>query len=271
MLENRSLSEIGRSELARKLGFVSTEVVRVQGLRVRDLVVMGRYPHTGWFGRLTPRDRDMIERAIELTSLGDLADRDLDELSDGERQRAMIARTLAQDTGILLLDEPTAFLDLAHKYEITLLLGKLAREEGKTVIFSTHDLQLCLQEADKIWLMMKGGLVEGAPEDLVLDGQLEEGLVGEKELVIDPGSGQLVHKREGTGEIRVSGEAGPVLDWTLRSLMRMGFRISEGPDLALHLQLDKTGGTDRWILEKSGHKQEFKSIYDLSLYLRTIV
>ena len=102
MIKGRPVQEYHRLEMARMLGFVSTEVIRVEGLRVRDMVAMGRYPHTGWFGSLSSVDHEMVDRAVELTSLKDLVDRDLDELSDGERQRAMIARTLAQDTEILI-------------------------------------------------------------------------------------------------------------------------------------------------------------------------
>jgi len=152
-LVDRSLEDYPRKELSRLLGFVSTEVIRVQGLRVRDLVAMGRYPHTGWFGRLSEQDHERVRHAMDITSLDSLASRDLDELSDGERQRAMIARTLAQDTRILILDEPTAFLDLTHRHEVIILLGKLAREHGKTILFSSHDLQLSLREASRIWLM----------------------------------------------------------------------------------------------------------------------
>lgn len=174
------IEDFARQEMARMLGFVSTEVVRVEGLKVRDLVAMGRYPHTGWFGSLSDEDRDRIGEAIELTSLETLAERDLDELSDGERQRAMIARTLAQDTDIMILDEPTAFLDLAHKHEITSLLGRLVAEHGRTIIFSSHDLQLCLRTADRIWLMSDEGITEGSPGDLSADGRLLRGLLGEK-------------------------------------------------------------------------------------------
>jgi iron complex transport system ATP-binding protein len=176
-LDGRPIEEFHRVELARMLGFVSTEVIRVEGLRVRDLIAMGRYPHTGWFGSFTSKDHEMVEKAIEMTSLEALRDRDMDELSDGERQRAMIARTLAQDTDILVLDEPAAFLDIGHKYEITMLLAELAREHGKTIVFSTHDLQLSLKESDRLWLMDAQGIIEGKPGDLRADGSIRKVLL----------------------------------------------------------------------------------------------
>ncbi len=194
LIKGRPVGDYHRLEMARLLGFVSTEVIRVEGLRVRDMVAMGRYPHTGWFGSLSSRDHEIIDRAIELTSLGSLMNRDLDELSDGERQRAMIARTLAQDTDIMVLDEPTAFLDLTHKYEITLLLGELARKHGKTIVFSTHDLELSLQEANKLWLMSEKGVVEGEPEELLRSGQIGEVLLKDASMggiSLDPQTGKI--------------------------------------------------------------------------------
>jgi iron complex transport system ATP-binding protein len=198
-LQGKPMKSYSRKELARVLGFVSTEVIRVQGLRVRDLVAMGRYPHTGWFGHLSENDLVQIRRALELTSMEGMGDRDLDELSDGERQRAMIARTLAQDTPLMFLDEPTAFLDVTHRYELIALLGGLARNLGKTVIFSTHDLHFSLQSADKIWIIIGREILEGAPEDLVLSGKLEEGLLTGStvgDFVLDPATGDLVRKRD---------------------------------------------------------------------------
>ena len=125
------------------IGYISTEPVRVSNMRVSDLVSLGRYPHTNWTGKLEKEDHDMVNEAIEKVGLQNLTGRFINELSDGERQRAMIARVLAQDTEILVMDEPTAFLDIRSKYEIVHLLHDLSRTRGKTIIFSTHDLAHC--------------------------------------------------------------------------------------------------------------------------------
>jgi iron complex transport system ATP-binding protein len=274
MIEGRAQEEYHRMDLARMLGFVSTEVVRVQGLRVRDLVAMGRYPHTGWFGSLSSGDQDQIDRAIELTSLGTLVERDLDELSDGERQRAMIARTLAQDTRIMVLDEPTAFLDLTHRHEITLLLGELAREHGKTIIFSSHDLQLSLKQADKIWLIQEDGIVEGAPEDLVLNGKLEEGLLQDSAsggFKMDPHTGDLEMHVEYKHSVSLTAGSDETRAWTIRSLERSGIRVEENKKHPVHVFAEKRRDESTWRVEEEGRETEFKSIYDLSLYLRTIL
>ncbi len=272
-LVNRSLGDYDRREFSRTLGFVSTEVIRVQGLRVRDLVAMGRYPHTGWFGRLSKEDHARTGHAMDITSLNSLAERDLDELSDGERQRAMIARTLAQDTRVLILDEPTAFLDLTHRFEIISLLGDLARHHGKTIVYSSHDLQLSLQEADKIWLMDGQELAEGAPEDLVLNGQLGKGLLGgaSEGFRIDPQTGNLAVRRDLKHGVSLSAPDEDLRIWTLRSIQRIGIRAEENKKLPVHVLVERRGGAVNWIVEKNGEKLELNSIYDLSLYLRTIV
>ena len=274
LLGNRSLDDFPRKELSRLLGFVSTEVIRVQGLRVRNLVAMGRYPHTGWFGRLSEQDHRRIGHAMEITSLNSLRERDLDELSDGERQRAMIARTLAQDTRILILDEPTAFLDLTHRYEIIALLGDLARNHGKTIVFSSHDLQLSLQQSDKIWLMHGRGISEGAPEDMVLNGRLEEGLMQDGSpagFAMDPVTGDMAPLRNPEQSVSLSASSPELRVWTLKAMERMGFRVEENKKLPVHVLVERREGNPGWTIEKSNRKVELNSIYDLSLYLRTIV
>lgn len=276
---SNNLAAYSRKELARIMGYVSTEVVDVPGLSVERLVALGRYPHTNWMGRLNSSDYEVIEHALDLTSLQALRYRDLDELSDGERQRAMIARTLAQDTQILLLDEPTAFLDLSHRYEIIDLLGNLAQEHGKTVIYSTHDLQIALQQADKIWLIYNQEMLEGAPEDLVLSGRLSDALRQTNsgtEIEMDPKSGEFAVKRLPKQDISLffgrDIESGPVGlgAWTKKALERNGFRVMENKESGIHVFLDIETGSPKWTLEKSGSRVEFNSIYNLSLYLHTI-
>ena len=271
-INRRPLSAYSRKELARIIGYVSTEVVRVPGLTVGNLVALGRYPHTNWLGKLGPVDRTAIENALALTSLGAMRDRDLDELSDGERQRAMIARTLAQDTQILLLDEPTAFLDLSHRFEIIDLLGRLAGELGKTIVYSTHDLQIALQQADRIWLLDRRKLLEGAPEDLVLSGALGDALRQTESgtlIEMDNQTGEFSVKRRQHEEISLFSELEDLAVWTRKALERMGFKVRENKGSGLHVLVNKAHGSPVWRLEKSGKGIKFDSIYDLSLYLRT--
>jgi iron complex transport system ATP-binding protein len=178
-LGGSNLRWITHVELARRLGVVLTERVAVEALSVRRIVELGRYPHSGWFGRITDRDRIAVEWAIDAVGARHLADRDFSRLSDGERQRVMIGRALAQEPVLLILDEPTAFLDVPSRVELMGLLRQLTRERPLAVVVSTHDLELALRTADVVWLVMPGGeLVAGAPEDVVLAGNLAQAFEG---------------------------------------------------------------------------------------------
>ena len=172
-IDGRSLAEYSSTELARKIAFVNTERIDVEALTAYDLVSIGRSPYTGWSGRLTADDRAIVERAMQIAGIESMAERRVETLSDGEAQRVMIARALAQDTPVILLDEPTAFLDLPNRYELCTLLGRLAREEGKCIIFSTHELDIALSLADSISLVDTPRLVHLSTEEMISSGNIE--------------------------------------------------------------------------------------------------
>lgn len=172
-IDGRSLAEYTSTELARKIAFVNTERIDVEALTAYDLVSIGRSPYTGWSGRLTADDRAIVERAMQIAGIESMAERRVETLSDGEAQRVMIARALAQDTPVILLDEPTAFLDLPNRYELCTLLGRLAREEGKCIIFSTHELDIALSLADSIALVDTPRLVHLTTEEMISSGNIE--------------------------------------------------------------------------------------------------
>lgn len=179
-VEGLDLRHLSPIELARRVGVVLTERPLIGALPAYRLVELGRYPHIDWLGRLGSRDREVVDWAIEAVSAAHLVSRDSSKLSDGERQRLMIARALAQEPSILLLDEPTAFLDVAARVELMGLLRHLAREEGLVVVVSTHDLELALRMADTLWLIAPGGRIyAGAPEDIILAGRLREAFEGD--------------------------------------------------------------------------------------------
>jgi iron complex transport system ATP-binding protein len=160
--------------IARLLSVVLTDRVDIRNLTVFEMAAMGRYPYTSWFGRSDSLDQERISLALSQVHLEDFAKRRIEELSDGELQRVMIAKALVQDTPIILLDEPTAHLDLPNRMETMQLLRKLAKETNKAILLSTHDLELALQTADLLWLIKKCGPVTvGLPEDLVLNGSFE--------------------------------------------------------------------------------------------------
>lgn len=163
-------SALTMREVASRIAFVSTEDVRVQNLHVWDVVSLGRAPYTNWVGRLTEEDRAKVRESLRLVGMEHFAEASMDSLSDGERQRVMIARALAQDTPIILLDEPTAFLDLPNKYEICLLLKRLAHKEGKCILFSTHDLSIAIEICDTIAVIEGGKFHYGTAEMLMEEG-----------------------------------------------------------------------------------------------------
>jgi iron complex transport system ATP-binding protein len=166
------MTGIPRMELARTVGYISTEIIKITNMTVNDLVSLGRFPHTNWIGKIDRKSSDAISDAISKTGMSNLAGRYISELSDGERQRAMIARVLAQDAEIMLMDEPLAFLDLPGKFEIMNLIHSFSRA-GKTIIFSTHDLNIAIRLADRIWLITKERLIEGDPEKLIEQGSFD--------------------------------------------------------------------------------------------------
>ena len=152
-IEGRRLEDYSDRELAQRLGVVLTERPDVQQMTVWDLVAMGRAPYTGFWGQLDHDDEQVVREAIAQVGIEELTNRQVTTLSDGERQKVMIAKALAQQTSIIFLDEPTAFLDYPSKVETLLLLRRISREQQKTVFLSTHDLELALQVADRLWLM----------------------------------------------------------------------------------------------------------------------
>lgn len=163
---------------ARDVAIVLTTPIGVEALTVADVVALGRIPHTGLTGRLHAADFAAIDHALELCAITHLRERRIGHISDGERQRAMIARAIAQDTPVILLDEPTAFLDYPSKVAVLQLLKRLCAE-GKTILFSTHDLELAFQLADRLWMLDgvngaqgRGCLVEGTPRELAANGRL---------------------------------------------------------------------------------------------------
>ncbi len=174
-LEGKPLKEYSPAALARKISVVLTERVSLQNMTVKELVAMGRYPYTGFWGKMAAADHQLIEEAIALVKIEELAQRQVSSLSDGERQKAMIAKALAQETPLIFLDEPTAFLDFPSKVEMMRLLHHLTRVKQKTIFLSTHDLDLALQMADTVWLMDKEkGVRIGSPDELAVNGAISE-------------------------------------------------------------------------------------------------
>lgn len=264
-LMGKPLEDLKPNELARCLAIVLTERVEAGHLSAYELVALGRYPYTDWSGRLTETDESVVRWAIEMVGAKPLAQRLVSELSDGERQKVMVARALAQEPDLMLLDEPTAFLDLPRRVEMMQTLRKLARETGRAVLLSSHDLDLALRSADKLWLLSsKGKFQVGAPEDLVLSGAFEAVFQSEG-VEFDRTTGTFRVHTHHAGQIILNGE-GLRLVWTRRALEREGFQVVEDDSSLPCIEILETG----WRLIQAGQPENFSSLYELIAALRKI-
>lgn len=254
------LGKLTPRQLAQRLSIVLTERVDVGILSAYALVALGRHPYTGWLGTLTPEDEAVVRWAIQAVGAADLAGRNVSELSDGERQKVMIARALAQEPALMMLDEPTAFLDLPRRAEIMTMLRTLARETGRAILLSTHDLDLALRTADRIWLLPKGGSLQvGAPEDLVLSGAFEAAFRGEG-VTFDAYTGSFRGTTQPAGTVDLHGEGLPAL-WTERALERAGFCVVRGgSESAVRVDILEKG---RWQVTRHGEIQLYDSVHAL--------
>jgi len=267
LLLDKKIQSFRRKEFARLVSFVSTEIVNVSNLKVFDLVALGRFPHTNWLGKLQTKDIQQSLSAIEMVGMKPFVNKNVNEISDGERQRVMIARTLAQDTQIIVLDEPTAFLDLPNKYELIHLLNQLSKKENKTVFFSTHDLNIAIQEADKIWLMLDDEIVEGAPEDLILNNILNR-IFKKSNLSFDRVKGDFSINRSHAKKIGVVG-SGLSYNWTKKALERLNYTIDKGNTSINHIEINHQNNNNlNWKFKSENGTFVFESIYELSLFLK---
>ena len=174
IINGTSLQELTQPQFTRIISVVLTERLDVRAMTVHDLVSLGRSPYTGFWGRLDEEDERQVRQAIDQVGISELYEREIGTLSDGELQKAMIAKALAQQTPIILLDEPTAFLDFPSKVEMMRMLHRLAHEMNKTIFLSTHDVEMALQLSDQLWLMTAEGVHSGTPDELTADGSLAD-------------------------------------------------------------------------------------------------
>ena len=258
LLQGKALAAYSDQQLSQQIGVVLTEKPQVRNMTVDELVSLGRSPYTGFWGTYSDDDRRIVSKAIEQVGIADLQDRLVDTLSDGERQKVMIAKALAQETPVIYLDEPTAFLDYPSKVEMMQLLFKLSRETDKTIFLSTHDLELALQIADKLWLMDKQqGVRIGAPEDLSLDGSLGS-YFARKGIVFDLETGLFRVENDYTRKIRLKGE-GVRFMMVSKALKRIGIQGNDKVEDEDFVEIC----SDRYILHQSDKTTECMTIADL--------
>ncbi|WP_282125472.1 ABC transporter ATP-binding protein [Marinifilum flexuosum] len=265
LVEGIPIRDRNFKEIAQLLSIVLTERINVGNLTVYHIVSLGRHPYTSWMGKLSDADNDKIKWALEQVGLLHYANHYINQLSDGERQRVMIAKALAQDTPLIMLDEPTAHLDLPNRVEIMRLLHRLARETNKAILMSTHELDLALQAADLIWLMARNQPVKvGAPEDLVLNGSIEDTFQN-KSFNFDRKTGNFIMNYQKKQTIQLLGN--DVMGfWTQRALSREGYQVTceQVGDCCVKLMEE----TMKWEIHQNGSVTCCNSIQELIASLK---
>lgn len=259
LLGGDDVRRLSAKEIAHRLSMVLTDRADVGNLTASEVIGLGRNPYTNWLGQLTPQDAATIDWAATSVGVAPFAGRRFNELSDGERQKVMIARALAQQPSVIILDEPTAFLDLPHRIEILCLLRDLARTQC-AILLSTHDLDLALRTADVVWLLSPGKpLLVGAPEDLVLRGAFDAAF-SRQFVTFDPLAGAFKPKANPGAHVAVMGH-GLHAVWTERALERAGYGLHANAPVQVEV-LDKHGQA-RWRVNSDGVMSEYHTLYDL--------
>ncbi|MFP4557630.1 MAG: ABC transporter ATP-binding protein [Bacteroidales bacterium] len=261
-ITGKSVKGLLRKERSRLLSFVPADTVKIPNLFIRDFIALSRFPYTGWSRKLSVADWDMVDFALQQVGISHLSHRDITTASDGERQRAMIAFALAQDAKIILLDEPTAYLDLPNKYEVVHLLSQLAHSRNKTIIYSTHDLQGAISEADNIWMMLDTGFVAGAPEDIALSNGFNQFLANTN-MMFDTSLGLFKNQRNPEKSIAIEGQ-GDALLWTKRLAERLGFACVERSNAEIMVSCSKTDNGSLWeVYQQNGLVTKVHSLTEL--------
>ena len=268
-LMGKQLSDYSERERSRIIGVVLTDKMQAGGLSVYELVSLGRQPHTGFFGRLHTTDHRLIEQALEATGIAHKAHCYTAELSDGERQKALIAKALVQECPLILLDEPTAFLDVVSRIDIMRLLHRLATEERKAILLSTHDIEQALVLADRLWLLRPGaGLESGTPEDLLLNGALDT-LFPRRDILFDRMHGVYSPAVVGTRQLRLKAADETLRHWAQNALNRYGCLClpAEATEPTPDVLLLEVSSPHRLLLTGQGQSLAFHSFEQLTDFL----
>lgn len=232
-MQGRNIAKLSEAQRATLFSLVLTDNIVVENMTMHDLVAMGRFPYTNWAGRLSDNDEKTVTTALAQVDLTHKAQAFAGEVSDGERQRGIIAKALAQDTPLVLLDEPTAHLDLPNRIEIMLLLRRLSAETNKTFILSTHELDLAMQTADRLWLMRSDGVTTGIPEDMMLRGDIERAF-GSDNFHFDTDGHCSVKPPAYNRFVSIDGDT-PAAAWLQRALARNGIGTDDNADTEIEI------------------------------------
>lgn len=255
LYQGKPIQQLGAKEMARKVSVVLTDRISPGNLNVRQLVELGRVPFTNWLGNLSEEDEKVIDQAIASTNIGYLKDKKVAELSDGQLQKVMIARALAQDGELMILDEPTAHLDLINRMEVMQLLRDIAHSRDKAVLVVTHDLDIAVETADVFWLMPCGGpVVSGTPEDIILSGNINQ-LLPQGKFYFNPSTGKIASMSH-QDEFRIDGPE-KVVQWLKLALRKRGIK----PDG--NIRLTAMDDPIRFLLEREDHTVQVSTVEEV--------
>lgn len=255
-IDDKALKDLNHKSLSRLISLVLTDHIESYHLKAIDIISMGRYPHTGFWGKLSNNDQEIIEKVIHQIGIQPLSQRYFSELSDGEKQKVMIAKALVQEAPLMLLDEPTAFLDFPTKAGLLVLLRKLAKQNQMGIILSTHDIELALKTADQIWLLQnKDNLIKGMPEDLVLQGHIKK-VFYNKEMQFNETTGHFEKMSKEKYAVNLIGESKEMY-WLSKALQRNEIGTSRDAEISISY-------TDRFLLQSNSQRQtEHSTIEDV--------
>lgn len=259
----KDLNLINNKERSKLLGVVLTDPIHEQNLKVVELVSMGRYHYSNWMGQMSHEDKALVLSSIRNVGLSHKINAPLAELSDGEKQRALLAKVLAQDVDLIVLDEPTAHLDLPNRVEVLTLLRRFAKESNKAILISSHELELALQVSDRMWIVdQMGQMIKGAPEDIICSGVLGQ-VFGNDQVHFNQNTASFVVVQDSKYEIQLE-QKGELSAYAHRMLSRIGFKVINTPSFSSRkLQaLD-----DKLVYSDGSGQKEFEDFLSLQRFL----
>jgi len=262
----KTLHEITANERSKKISAVLTDIIRTEHISVEEFVSLGRIPHTNWRGSLEEVDTLHIEDAISICEIQDIRKKIISELSDGQLQKVNIARAICQDTDLILLDEPTAHLDVSNKFKVFEILRKLAIDYKKAIFIITHDLELAFQNADMLWVIDKNGDMQSdVTEDLLLDKKIIDSFLTAN-FEFDYVSGKFLYKRESRVSFQLVGDDESTY-WTKQALYKNGYGVDKESNYTLEID----SKSKKWELFKDAKViDNFSSIKELIVELNKI-
>lgn len=265
LVRDKNITDLHISERSDLLGVVLTDKDAVENITVREIVSLGRYRSSNWLGHVNEEDEMRISKAIELVGLNGFDERTYGSLSDGEKQRSFIAKVLASNSLIMLLDEPTAHLDIPNKVAIMTLLRDLTRKAGHALLVSTHELDLAMQLADQIWLMIPGGDIHtGTPEEIIQSGYLDR-VFGNELLSFNPGSGSFCVKTRRQCSVIIEGD-GILYDMTVKAAIRLGYNTADTGNTHIVIKIKES----HWEIIYNKDKTQVNSFIDLCRLLELL-